>query len=260
MNSTVKKIGLSAMIALALTLTPASGALAQTPGKNTIVIRGQRQEIYVYPARGAKLNRKVLFVPGDGGWRGWAVTVAQQMSGWGYDVYGLDTKTYLSGFTGGAGIKETDVNGDFRRIAEWASGGANGRMTLVGWSEGAGLCVLAAAGPDNKRIFNGLVTFGLGDENVLGWSWKDDLTYLTKAKPNEPTFHANEYMAKIAPLPYLMIHSSRDEYVPFEEAKRLATAAREPKRVSVIQANNHRFEGNTAEFYRTLQEGLQWMS
>ena len=39
----------------------------------------------------------------------------------------------------------------------------------------------------------------------------------------------------------------------------LATAAREPKRVTVIQANNHRFDGNTNEFYRTLREGLQWM-
>jgi hypothetical protein len=122
------------------------------------------------------------------------------------------------------------------------------------------LGVLAAAGPDNKRIFNGLVTFGLGDENVLGWSWKDNLTYLTKEKPNEPTFHAIEYMSKIAPLPYQMIQSSKDEYVPFEEARRLATAARDPKRVNVIQASNHRFGGNTDEFYRILREGLQWMS
>ena len=33
----------------------------------------------------------------------------------------------------------------------------------------------------------------------------------------------------------------------------------EPKRVSIIQANNHRFEGNTGEFYKQLREGLKWM-
>jgi alpha/beta superfamily hydrolase len=137
--------------------------------------------------------------------------------------------------------------------------GANERVTLVGWSEGAGLGVLAAASGENKRTFNGLVTFGLEDVNVLGWCWKDNLTYITKSKPNEPTFRASDYMAKIAPLPYLMIQSSKDEFVSFDEAKRLATAAKEPKRVSVIQANNHRFDGNTDEFYRTLREGLQWM-
>lgn len=249
------------MIAGALAMMPAlpASSVAQTPGKNIIAIRGQKQEIYYYPATGTKLNRKVLFAPGDGGWRGWAITIAQQMAGWGYDVYGLDTKTYLSGFTGGPGIKEGDVMSDFRQIAQWMTNGAGERVTLVGWSEGAGLGVLAAAGNANKRTFNGLVTFGLGDENVLGWCWKDNITYVTKSKPNEPTFHASGYMAKITPLPYVMIHSSNDEFVSFDEAKRLAVAAREPKRVSVIQANNHRFDGNTSEFYRALREGLQWM-
>jgi fermentation-respiration switch protein FrsA (DUF1100 family) len=66
-------------------------------------------------------------------------------------------------------------------------------------------------------------------------------------------------MGKISPLPYLMIQSSKDEYVPCAEASHLATAAKEPKRINVIQANNHRFDGNTGEFYRALREGLQWM-
>jgi dienelactone hydrolase len=254
-----RKFGGISVGALALTAALSASLFAQTAGKNVVAVRGQKQEIYYYPATSAKLNRKVLFAPGDGGWRGWAITIAQQMAGWGYDVYGLDTKTYLSGFTGGAGIKESDVMADFRQIAQWMTNGGNERVTLVGWSEGAGLGVLAAASGENKQTFNGLVTFGLGDENVLGWNWKDNLIYVTKSKPNEPTFRASEYMAKIAPLPYLMIQSSKDEFVSFDEAKRLATAAKEPKRVSVIQANNHRFDGNTNEFYRTLREGLQWM-
>jgi dienelactone hydrolase len=256
-RSSVRKFSLASFGALALSLSASS--FAQTTGKNVVTVRGQKQEVYYYPATGEKLNRKVLFAPGDGGWRGWAITIAQQMAGWGYDVYGLDTKTYLSGFTGGAGIKENDVMSDFRQIAQWMTRGADERVTLVGWSEGAGLGVLAASGAENKRTFNGLVTFGLQDVNILGWCWKDNLTYITKSRPNEPTFHASGYMSKIAPLPYLMIQSSKDEYVPFDETKMLATAAREPKRVSIIQANNHRFDGNTGEFYKKLREGLQWM-
>ena len=244
---------------LAMVLALSAASLAQTMGKNVVTVRGQKQEIYYYPATGPKLNRKVLFAPGDGGWRGWAITIAKQMAGWGYDVSGVDTKTYLSSFTGGAGIKESDVMSDFYQIAHWMTNGGDERVTLVGWSEGAGLGVLAAAGAESKRTFNGLITFGLGDENVLGWRWKDDLTYITKSKPNEPTFLVSPYMVKIAPLPYLMIHSSKDEYVSLDEAKRLAAAAKEPKRVSIIQANNHSFDGNTDEFYRTLREGLEWM-
>jgi dienelactone hydrolase len=148
---------------------------------------------------------------------------------------------------------------DFRSFAQWMTGNSGEKVTLVGWSEGAALAVLAAACAENKRSFRGVITFGLGDENVLGWNWKDNLTYVTKSKPNEPTFHASSYMGKVTPLPLLMIYSSKDEYVPFDEAKNLATLAKEPKRVTLIQAANHRFDGNTSEFYRTLREGLQWI-
>lgn len=253
---------LLALASSASSLTGAAGPVAtSTPavGKNSVTIRGRQQEIYYYPATGAKLNRKVLFTPGDGGWRGWAITVAQQMASWGYDVYGLDTKTYLESVSGGEQFRESEVISDFRQIAQWAARNAGERVTLVGWSEGAGLSVLAASNGENKQLFNGLVTFGLGNENVLGWSWKDDLSYLTRAKPNEPRFYASGLMAKIAPLPYLMIQSSQDEYVPFNEAQSLAIAAGEPKRVAIIPAHNHRFDGQVDEFYRTLREGLQWI-
>src|SRR5262245_11076284 len=160
-KSSVRNFSLASFGALALSISASS--LAQTSGKNVVTVRGQKQEVYYYSATGRKLNRKVLFAPGDGGWRGWAINVAQQMAEWGYDVYGVDTKTYLTGFTGGAGIKESDVMSDFRQIAQWMTKGADERVTLVGWSEGAGLGVLAAAGAENKRTFNGLVIFGRDD-------------------------------------------------------------------------------------------------
>lgn len=248
------------LVAGLLWLALVSPGCAQTPGHNTLALRGQNLDVYYFPATGARLNHKVLFAPGDGGWRGWAITLAQQMASWGYDVYGFDTKTYLTSFTGKTPLKETDVMSDFRQIAQWVNKGSNERLTLLGWSEGAGLAVLAAACPENKRTFNGLITLGLGDENVLAWTWRDNLTYLTKGKPSGPAFHVSGYMSRIAPLPYQMIQASQDEFVSFDEAKQLATAAREPKRISVIQANNHRFDGNVGEFYRTLREGLQWMN
>lgn len=253
------RFGLIALGVLVLATSLVTTSFPQPVGRNTLTIRGVTQDIYHYPSSGQKLYRKILFVPGDGGWHGWAITLAQLMSSWGYDVYGLDTKTYLSGFTGGAGIRETDVMSDFREIARWINREGGGRITLVGWSEGAGLSVLAAASAENKSAFNGLITLGLGDENVLGWCWKDDITYITKSRPNEPSFHAKAYIARIAPLPFVMLQSSNDEYVSSDEARMLAAAAKEPKRISVIQARNHRFAGNTSEFYHQLCEGLQWI-
>jgi hypothetical protein len=55
-----------------------------------------------------------------------------------------------------------------------------------------------------------------------------------------------------------MLQSSRDEYVPLEEAKRLFERAREPKKFALIEAQNHRFDGNLEEFFRRLSEALRW--
>jgi len=261
MNLLIRKIIRMGFVALMVTpsLPRFSFVNTASPGKNTITVRGKAQTIWFYPATGAKLNRKALFIAGDGGWRGWAITVAQQMASWGYDVYGLDTRNYLASFTGAAPLKEGDVMNDFKQIAEWMTNGSGERVTLVGWSEGAGLGVLAVAAEASKKTFTGLITFGLGDENILGWSWRDTLTYLTKTMPNEPTFKAENYMARIAPLPLLMIQSNHDEYTPFDEAKRLFAAAREPKKFELIEAQNHKFSGNMEEFDRALREGLEWI-
>jgi dienelactone hydrolase len=246
--------------ALWVTLALPAAANAAAPGRNEVNVRGQGLDVYYYPAAGAKLNRKVLFAPGDGGWRGWAVTVAQQMASWGYDVYGFDTRDYLTSFTGRTRLKESDVMSDFRQVARWVTDNSGEKVTLVGWSEGAGLSVLAAANGENKGYFNGVVTFGLGDANVLGWTWQDTVRNLAGQQVNEPQFQASRYMAAIAPLRLLMIHAGRDEYVPLDEAQSLLNAARGQKRLTVIQANDHKFTGNTGEFYRVLREGLQWVN
>ena len=111
---------------------------------------------------------------------------------------------------------------------------------------------------DGKKALAGLITFGLADENVIAWHWSDNLeSFLTK--PHEPTFRASDYMSKVTPLPLAMIQSGHDEYVGVDESKRLFAAAGQPKRFDLVQADNHRFDGNHKEFFLTLREGLQWI-
>jgi fermentation-respiration switch protein FrsA (DUF1100 family) len=150
--------------------------------------------------------------------------------------------------------------GDFREIARWMTQGTNEPVILVGWSEGAGLCLLAASSEENKKTFAGLISVGMTESNVLGWKWSDDLTYLTKQDPKEPAFLSTDFLPKVAPLPILMIHSTRDEYVPVEGAKRLFSVAQEPKRFLLIEARNHHFEGNQEQFFGRLREGLEWIN
>jgi dienelactone hydrolase len=202
----------------------------------------------------------ILFVPGDGGWRGFAIDIAQVMSKAGYDVYGLNTKRYLESFTGKTTLRETEVMGDFRDIAMWIDQGRSARISLVGWSEGAGLCLLGAASPEGKNVFTGLITLGLPENSVLGWRMVDYLTWITKRAPNEPVFHSLDYIHRVTPLRLWMLQSTKDEYVPLDRSRALFTAAMEPKRFSAIEASNHRFDGNQKELYRLIEEGLRWLN
>ncbi|MGH9802937.1 MAG: alpha/beta hydrolase, partial [Blastocatellia bacterium] len=108
------------------------------PGKNSITIRGQRQKLYFYPGAGAAAHHKVLFAPGDGGHRGFAITIAEKLAGMGYDVYALDTKHYLSSFTGKTHLTESDVMADFHQLADWVTGNSGEKIALAGWSTGGG--------------------------------------------------------------------------------------------------------------------------
>jgi type IV secretory pathway VirJ component len=102
-------------VLLVLLLSVNTLAQAQKRGENSVAIREKEQRTYYYPAVGSRLNRKVLFVPGDGGWRGFAIVVAERMASWGYDVYGLDTSNYLESFTHKDDhLREADVMSDFR--------------------------------------------------------------------------------------------------------------------------------------------------
>ncbi len=161
------------------------------PGKNSVVIRGQRQKLYFYPGAGAAPHHKILFAPGDGGHRGFAIKIAENLARMGYDVYALDTKHYLSSFTGKTHLTGSDVMADWRRLADCVTGNADEKITLAGWSTGAGLATLAAADA-NKARYDGLIAISLGKTNILGWRWVDNFTYLTGKTPNEPTFQSDE--------------------------------------------------------------------
>jgi len=230
-------------------------------GKNALVIRGREQDVYFYPARGGVKNApKVLFLCGNGGWLKSAPEVAAAIAAAGYDVYGFDTKNYLESFTTDAGaLKESDVQGDLSEVAKWMRTRWGERVTLAGQSTGAGLAVLAAAAPQNRSLFKGVVAFGLSDKNELGWRTRDDVTYITGDDPDEPMFSASDYVGRVAPLPVYVIQSSGDQFVGREESERLFDAAQEPKLYKLVEADNHVFDGNTEGFYETLREALGWV-
>lgn len=251
----MKGFAVPAVLALLL----ASGCTAGADEARSMSIRGVQQGVYHYGAQG-RHKGTVLFLPGDGGWRGFAVTIAESMSGWGYDVYGLDTKRYLEGFTGVSRLTERQVMSDLRAATDSVRRPGDPPVTIVGWSEGAGLGVLATSPNENKGVFRGIIAIGLPESGVLGWRWQDSVTWITKGIPDEPRFQTKPYLRSVAPLPLVMIQSSQDEWTPVRTSHALFEAAADPKRLFMVDSKNHKFEGNRDEFFRRLREALEWVN
>lgn len=240
---------------LALLVT-ASVASAQTTEK--LSLRGHPQTLHLYGSRGAT---PVIVSSGDGGWIHLGPHVAEALAARGFFVVGFDVKAYLSSFTSGtATLRPEDEPRDYKVLADFAARGSTERPILVGVSEGAGLSVLAATDPVTRSAIGGVVGLGLPDINELGWRWKDALIYVTHGSPSEPTFSAASLAARMAPAPLAAIHSTRDEFVPAAEVERVMAAAHEPKKLWIVEAADHRFSNNLAEFDRRLVEALAWVA
>lgn len=242
-----------------LLLSSIAGAQLR-PGLNQITIRGQRQNVYFLPAANAAPPAgTVLFSPGDGGWRGFAVTIAQQIAAAGYDTYGFDVHLYLTSFTTKKGtLSPSDVAGDYGELIRNVQPRNNSPVLLVGWSEGAGLDLLAASAAENSSLITGVVAIGLPTRSILGWRAADNLTWITKRFPNEPTFASSDYLGNVK-VPFFMVHSRADEFTPLSDAEQMFNLLKAPKKFAVIDARNHRFDDAHDELFSQLRVALHWI-
>jgi dienelactone hydrolase len=246
------RTGAAALVALALTATVSA---AETT--DTVTIRRHQQTVRLYGRRGAP---PVIVSSGDGGWIHLGPEVADILAAHGYFVVGFDVKAYLASFTSGAAtLRPEDEPADYKVLADYAARGSAQKPILIGVSEGAGLSVLAATDPDTRTAIAGVIGLGLPNVNELGWRWRDSLIYVTHGVPREPTFTTASLIERVSPAPIAAIHSTRDEFVPLPEAQRVLDAAREPKRLWVIQASDHRFSDNRREFEARLLDALAWV-
>jgi len=250
-NLPVRRLLAFAMLA-ALAAAPAA---SQTSA--TLTVRGKPQVLRLWGSRGAE---PIVVSTGDGGWIHLGPHVAEFLASKGYFVVGLDVKAYLESFTSGKTVlRPEDEPGDYRVIAEFAAKGAKAKPILVGVSEGARLSVLAATDPATNAVIGGVIGLGLPDLTELGWRWRDAIIWITKGVPNEPTFSTAAIIEMVAPLPLAAIHSTHDEYVPLPEIQAVIGRAKEPKKLWIVRASDHRFSDNLAEFDQRLIEAIQWV-
>lgn len=232
-------------------------ALASPQTEETLVVRGKSQTLHLY---GARTGTPAVVTSGDGGFVHLGPAVAEFLASKGYFVVGVDAKAYLSSFTAGTKtLSPSDIPDDYRAFVDAARLGRDVKTPLIGVSEGAGLSVLAATDPVLQKSLTGVLALGLPDVNELGWRWRDSIIYITHQAPNEPSFHAGDYVAKLGGLPLAALHSTHDEFVPVETVKAVLGPPGATRRLWLIEAVDHRFSDNQPGLQRLLIEALEWI-
>lgn len=246
-------------------LAPLPGllALATTAHAETldVLVRGRTLSLAIYrssvPSKGT-----IIMGSGDVGWVGLAVSMAEQLNAGGYTVAGLNVRQYLSAFSSGKShLSQADVPADYRAIADRlrAQNLLSSPVILSGVSEGAALSALAASDAANHGWIDGVIAMGLPEVAELAWHWSDVGAWILKKDANEPSFHAHEIIAGVSPVPLVLIQSTRDEYVPEADYRRLFDTAREPKQLRLIAAANHRFTDKQPELRAAYASALDWV-
>lgn len=232
-------------------------ALAMIQAPQTIDLRGRAQILHLY---GPRTGEPIIVSSGDGGWIHLGPQIASLLASRGFFVVGFDVKAYLASFTAGKVTLDPAMEpGDYAALAEFARRATGKKPMLIGVSEGAGLSLLAATDARIKTLVTGVVCVGMPDVNELGWRWQDSAIYFTHKVPNEPTFSTAAIAANVGPLPLAVIQSTTDEFVPLRDIQRIVGNASEPKRLWMVNASDHRFSSNRAEFDAQLLEAIDWV-
>jgi pimeloyl-ACP methyl ester carboxylesterase len=221
-----------------------------------VPMRG-REFVLPHVGRQAAARASVLFLPGDGGWHGFAITIANQIAKAGYDVYGLDTRDYLEAFTGTSVLSVSQIANDLASFTSAIRQASGSGVILVGWSEGAALVVAAAAA--NPSSYSGLVVFGLPEQAALGWRLRDSLASLAGREPDEPQFDVVPLLGRLHAIRTAMIQATHDPFTDMPRARALFERVGAPKRLRFIEARNHRFDGGTEDFFDALTDALAWV-
>lgn len=234
-----------------------AACLASAQSEETVTVRGKPQVLHLY---GPRTGAPAVVTSGDGGFVHLGPAVAEFLASRGYFVVGVDARAYLSSFTSGSRtLSPSDVPGDYRVFVDRARAGRDIKVALIGVSEGAGLSVLAAAEPGLKNSLQGVVGLGLPDVNELGWRFRDSIIYITKQSPNEPSFHAAEYVEKLGELKLAALHSTHDEFVPVETVQKVLGKPAPTRKLWLIEAADHRFSNRQPEMQKALIEALEWI-
>jgi fermentation-respiration switch protein FrsA (DUF1100 family) len=199
----------------------------------------------------------LVYATGDGGWWGKDRALYSHLTTWGYPAVGFSSREYVHHLEK-APVTATEVAGDYRAIIDVATAALGfstpPRVVLVGKSRGAGLSLAAALDPAFNEAIDGIVAAGLTREeeyvhgHVKGSASRELVMLDTYAR-----------IADLGSLPFAVIQSTRDNYVPAARARELFGADTPDRDLIPIESSDHNFGGALDDLYREMEQSLHWV-
>jgi fermentation-respiration switch protein FrsA (DUF1100 family) len=207
----------------------------------------------------------LLYATGDGGWRGKDRDLYRHMIRWGYPVAGFSAPDYLAhlGYVAGT-TTPARLARDYIRLIEFAKESLDlpeaTPTILVGVSRGAGLAVVAAGRREVQPLLAGVLAVALTKEEEYVRHYRTRRGHSEKTPSRElVTFDTYGSLNQLRSLPLAVIQSTRDGYLPADEARALFGPDTPSRRLRAVDARDHSFRGARDVLYDRMSAALSWI-
>jgi type IV secretory pathway VirJ component len=220
---------------------------------------------YVTPAAPHHPAFLILFVTGDAGWQGASMPVFKHMARQGYYVAAYNSRQALK-ITKQSGKNLTLVEGtvDLTSIIDQARRAlglpAETLTILTGVSRGASMVVFGAANKKMQPVLAGAVAVALTREaDYLGAPGKS-VRMPGIERDEKGQIQLYPAIDRVGALPFAVIQSTGDKYVPAVEARQLFGPDTQTRRLYTVEASNHGFGGGRDQMMLDLDDALTWIT
>jgi len=218
------------------------------------------------PPAGAVTRPLLLYVTGDGGWRGKDLDTYKQLSLLEQPLAGFSAPDYLDHLRGGAeSLSPGGLAQDFADIATLAKERlalpASSTVILVGISRGADLVVVAAAEPEFGPSVGGVLAVALTDQEEYVRHRPRRLFHPGSHEAGPPALEMvkpYDYIERVN-APLCVIQSTNDQYVPAAKARETFGPDAPGRQLIAIQSRNHSFSDRRDALYDAMRRSIRWI-
>ncbi len=222
---------------------------------------------FARPRNVLPLQPMLLYATGDGGFHGNDKAIFNVLASLGYPVAGFSARNSLKnlGYVADTTTPQR-LAADYRRLMEFSRKSLelppNNPVILVGVSRGAGLAVVAAGQRPVRDELTGVLAIALTkeEEYVRHYRVRRGQTPPEMPRRELVMIQTYEYLPQLSSLRVAVIQSTRDNYLPADEARQLFGPDTPDRQFHAVDAWDHSFSGAREELYAQMEQSLNWIS